>query len=35
MFKKIKAIFTLNTTDTKNVMDISADLDELPSFSTI
>ena len=35
MLKKLKAIFTLNTTDINNVMDITADLDELPSFSTI
>lgn len=32
MFKKLIALITLNTTDAKNVMDISADLDELPSF---
>lgn len=35
MIKKIKAIFSTNTTDVKHVMDIEADLDETPSFSTI
>lgn len=35
MLKKLKAIFMLNTTDINNVMDITADLDELPSFNTI
>jgi hypothetical protein len=32
MFKKLIAMFTLTTTDATRIMDISADLDELPSF---
>lgn len=32
MLKKLIALITVNSTDAKNVMDIAADLDELPSF---